>query len=700
MQSKLNNEYKYFRHAWKWDLFAVFVLFVIFFSCASTKPPLPVPPEPIPVPIPVPPKPHPEPPIQNPTSISYKDSVPFVTPEAFGAIGDGKHDDGPAYQNMADYICANQDVIKAVVCKSARYKCNNPILFYRFSGTNYNAVTIDLIGQSSFWQGSGGTVFDFSGNSQGFGIGIQNGKGSRFIGLEVIGSFHPPALTGFNFFNCSFQNYTDGVTRDKPYSPNAGIVIDPFGPNIPSDGGYPGYSNFYRGGTGGSTGTEIIDCYISNFVAGLITSPNGQTSNAELLFVEKIQFENVKVCIVGCQAQEKVNKVSFVACWGNTHTFFMSGMGTGGYGNTTPGNWYIENVNIAGSMVRFCAIGNGGYFPSYFKNIYIESCGQIGVATGSMPITFEDCSIDLTYQASSAIMDWQFTGTANFRNSSIRVYGGNYPVTLNGGSYDHCYFETVPFAVNASFRDCSQNIGATNPVLYPQQGVVSAYGNTSYYYVTGNSKRYIENKYGDLWTGLYEIGSKGYVLIFGNPRVATIAVTNPDVYQIGLMAYQPMPNNSALPIGVITSINGNIVTISYICPSVISGNTYGISCAYPVYQLPLFSGDIVLGSNIVNNVSVSANDMYPDLSRVVGNVVKSNGGVIYGIYGEYTKILSINGNTMTLLSKAAMTKKGNIFKNYTHKSFIATTVNSGGPSKTEIFDRGDEIKYLDTTIIK
>jgi hypothetical protein len=114
----------------------------------------------------------------------------------------------------------------------------------------------------------------------------------------------------------------------------------------------------------------------------------------------------------------------------------------------------------------------------------------------------------------------------------------------------------------------------------------------------------------------------------------------------------------------------------------------------------LFSGDIVLGSNIVNNVSVSANDMYPDLSRVVGNVVKSNGGVIYGIYGEYTKILSINGNTMTLLSKAAMTKKGNIFKNYTHKSFIATTVNSGGPSKTEIFDRGDEIKYLDTTIIK
>jgi hypothetical protein len=638
---------------------------------------------------------------KNPTFYHRNTDSLFVDPESFGARGDGVHDDWQAIQNAIDFVVANEAKIKTVVFKSARYKSSKPILIYSWNGKNYGQVTIDLIGQSSFFQGSGsGTVIDFNGNTSDFGIGIQVGKGCRIIGLELVGGFKPPVLTGFDFFNCSFSNFTDHVSRDQGYSPYAGIVIDPFGYSVPSDGGYPGYTSFYRGNSsGGSTGIEITDCFVSNFVVGLITSPNGQTQNAELLYVEKMQFENCKVCIVGCQAQEKLNVVKHVACWGGTHTFFLSGMGVGGYGANTPGNWYIEGVNIAGAVVRLFAIGSGGYFPVYFKNVYTESLGSIGIATGGQPLTCEDCSLDLSYQQSSAIMDWQFTGTMHFKDCSIRMYGSNYPVTLNGGVYDNCIFETVPFAINASFHNCSQGIGVTDDQVYPQNGLVSAYGNTNFYqyWAEVTTHRYIESKHGELITGLWELNNPSYTLSFNNSRVATITVTEPNVYFVGGMLFQSGDNRSVTPLGIVTAIAGKTLTISYLCPSVKSGNLYSLTCMYPVYQLPLFMGDLTAGSNTISNVIISTNDMYPDLSQVVGKVIKSSGGITFGNYGDYTKILSINGSTMTFLGKVHRNYPGCIFKNYSHKSFVQKTVNSGEPLANEIYDKEDLIILLDKT---
>ena len=625
----------------------------------------------------------------------------FVNPESFGARGDGVHDDWKAIQDAVDFVVANQARIKTVVFKSSRYKSSKPIMVYSWNGNNYNQVTIDLIGQSSFWQGSqGGTVLDFSSNKLNFGIGIQLGKGCRIKGLTLVGGFQSPQLTGYDFFSCSFENFTDHISRDQPYSPNAGIVVDPFGAHVPADGGYPGMSSWYRAkGSGGSTGIEFEDIFISNFVIGLITSPSGQTSNAELIHVDKIQFENLKVCIVGCQDQEKLNVVKHAACWGGTHTFFLSGMGVHGYGANTPGNWYIEGVNIAGAVVRLVAIGNGGYFPTYFKNVYAESLGSIGIATGGQPITCEDCSIDLTYQQSSAIMDWQFRGTMHFKDCSIRMYGSNYPLTLNGGTYDNCVFETIPFAINASFHDCSQGIGATQDLVYPQNGLVSAYGNTNFYqyWAEVTTHSYIESRHGELFTGIWELNNSTYKLTFDNSRIATITVTEPAVYFVGALLYQSGDNRSVTPLGIVTGISGNKLTISYLCPSVKSGNSYSLTCMYPVYQLPLFMGDLTAGTNTISNVVISTNDMYPDLSMVPGNVIKTSGGITFGNYGDYTKILSIKGSTMTFLGKVYKDCSGCIFKNYTHKNFVQKTVNSGEPLSTEIYDKDDMIILLDKT---
>jgi hypothetical protein len=139
----------------------------------------------------------------------------FVNPESFGAKGDGVHDDWKAIQDAVDFVVANQARIKTVVFKSSRYKSSKPIMVYSWNGNNYNQVTIDLIGQSSFWQGSqGGTVLDFSSNKLNFGIGIQLGKGCRIKGLTLVGGFQSPQLTGYDFFSCSFERLRR-IHRDR-----------------------------------------------------------------------------------------------------------------------------------------------------------------------------------------------------------------------------------------------------------------------------------------------------------------------------------------------------------------------------------------------------------------------------------------------------------------------------------------------------
>ena len=218
--------------------------------------------------------------------------------------------------------------------------------------------------------------------TSGFGIGIQGGKGVEIKQIKLVGAFNYKLKNAYSFYNSILQNFTDGVCRDSQYSPYSAIVIDPFGPSVPTDGGFPGSKDaygesikkYYRGQRNGSTGTVIEDCYLTNWVIGLITSPNGFTQNAELVLADKIQFGNMKICVAGCQDQEKMNRVSNVMEWGVVHTCFAAGL----YGAGSIGNWNFDHWNIAGYTNQFVYDNEGGYYPSYYENIYAESLGKIG----------------------------------------------------------------------------------------------------------------------------------------------------------------------------------------------------------------------------------------------------------------------------------------------------------------------------------
>jgi hypothetical protein len=373
----------------------------------------------------------------NPKAVNQYFSVKW-----YGATGNST-DDHAAIQKSINTCLKNN--IRTLFFPVGRYKISKPLII--LSPGQFS--TLELSGESSFWDANLGSeiIADFTNT---FAIGIQNGKGCKVRKLKITGRFTPPSSSDRKkFFNTSFQDFKDNVCRDSRNSPYSAIVIDPFTNlkenKLPADGGYPGlnlyYGQFNNFGTNtGSTGIEIEEMSINNFVVGICSSPNGLTRNAEITIINKIQFENCKLCISGGQDQEKANVISNIYCWGGTHTVF----GTDLYGGPRmAGNWNIDHANIAGAVVRFIYNDQHGYFPTYVSHVFAESLGTWGTINSELACEISDCHIDFEYQnvagPQTLIISWG--KNIVYRSCNFRYYGENTPLKVEGNCvFEHCYF--------------------------------------------------------------------------------------------------------------------------------------------------------------------------------------------------------------------------------------------------------------------
>ncbi len=373
----------------------------------------------------------------NPKAVNQYFSVKW-----FGAKGNNT-DDYTSIQRSINTCIKNN--IRTVFLPVGRYKISKPLIVLNAGGF----CTLEFLGESSFWDANMGSEI-YSTFTNTFAIGIQNGKGCKIRKLKINGLFSPPnANDRKKFFNTSFENFIDNVCRDTRYSPYSAIVIDPFtnlsSDKIPADGGYPGLTSYYGlynsfSTQTGSTGTEIEEMSINNFVVGICSSPNGLTRNAEITLINKIQFENCKLCISGGQDQEKANVISNIFCWGGTHTVF----GTDLYGGPRmAGNWNIDHANIAGGVVRFIYNDQHGYFPTYISHVFAESLGTWGTINSELACEISDCHIDFEYPnvagAQTLITSWG--ENIVYRSCNFRYYGEKTPMKVEGNAvFEHCYF--------------------------------------------------------------------------------------------------------------------------------------------------------------------------------------------------------------------------------------------------------------------
>jgi len=379
---------------------------------------------------------------------------------------------------------------------AGRYICRKPLILQNWvaSAGYYFPFSITIQGTSTFAGADGsGTILDFQGMKDGFGIGIQAGKGVEIKGLKLIGAWDYKFPGNYAFYNTDLGKFTDNKCRDTRYSPYFAIAIDPFGPSVPHDGGYPGLSVYYRGQTNGSTGTVIEDCYFTNWVGGIITSPNGQTNNADITLGDKIQFGNMKICVAGCQAQEKMNRISNVMAWGVIHTCFATGV----YGKGEPGNWYLDHWNIAGYTNQIAYNNQTGYFPSYFSDIFAESIGRIGPIYSINGTTFSNSSINFAgCKEAGSYTEGMISGFGlTFSGCQLRIYGQFTPVTINSLEglihFRDCSFDLVPFYPQtypygySDFQNCVVGVHSGNilnpmgPLTVRQDVPVYAYGKTT-----------------------------------------------------------------------------------------------------------------------------------------------------------------------------------------------------------------------------
>jgi hypothetical protein len=627
----------------------------------------------------------------------------------YGAIP-GTTDSQPAIQQSVNTVVANH-AIKTVFIPAGSYNVNSAVMIYSLSGSSYAQCSITLEGESSFWEGSAtGSVLTANGYKNTFLIGVQLGKGVQINKLKLVGGFIPPfSGNPLAFYSSAWSAFTDGSSRDSVNSPFTGIAIDPFGPSIPGDGGYPGMSSWYTGGSGGSTGVTMEDIFITNFVCGVTTSVNGLTTNAELIKITKVQFENCKTCIVGCQAQEKLNVINHAACWGGTHTFFYSGK-SGGYGAVTPGHWVIDGVNIAGAVNTLIQRVGTGYFPLHVRNVYAESLGTIGTWTESTGGSFQDSLIDFVglsvFPAYPSAGNFSGSGVT-FKNTSFRYYGTLYPVVLLGGVFENCTFDVLPY-ITGELRNCVISANHGSSYAFPSNDEIDQKQVASRY-LSGGNKRYIDSlnySQGKELSLLQASPAVGGILSLDNLVNATstytitsntATVTPPAARDLtsAIVGNLVINLSTGQIMGIITSIGASTYAISYVPVGITSG-TGVLGQYHPVYNVSLM-GTITAGSSSITNVVVDFGSISDVMSN--GGFVKFPGFYGFRAYSQQARILAYNATTQVItMDRPASESASNYYfaSNGAIKQIKTNSDSSGSGSAisaSEIFPKGSE--FLD-----
>jgi hypothetical protein len=270
----------------------------------------------------------------------------------------------------------------------------------------------------------------------GYAFGVQLGHGILIENLMIQGVYNPPAITAANIGVIKFTDWIQPGITDTRYDPYAGFSIDP-SPNA-------------NGQQGGTSGVMIRDCAVKNFMVGFAVSPNGVTTNAEMINFIDDDVEACRIAFAICQDQSKEIHIDRFKCWAATYTILDGltyGAGTGG------GSVMIDGMNIAGAVNQLFNL-NTDRFPLSARNIYSESLfriGNVGKGTGA---NFDNFQIDFLTGAGMPEADYLLVGQANFHGGSLRYYDNDKTHRLNLCNMD------------AFFRDMTLNTPPMTLSLY------------------------------------------------------------------------------------------------------------------------------------------------------------------------------------------------------------------------------------------
>lgn len=404
----------------------------------------------------------------------------------YGATGDGTTNDAPAIQKAGDTIISNTSLPRTMYLMPGRvYRITQPLIFYRWSGTDYQQFTLNILGQdAAYFNGtisnvSPEAIIDAQSITDTFAIGYQLARSSLIKGIIIRGCFNPTFASYTAYVNTPYATWATSssspTVRDTRWSPYSGICIDPFDNtgSLPSIERYPGLESYYRGSgsqpTSGSSGVKIEQCRIYGFVVNVMVSPNGQTQNAENTHIIDCTLEIAKVAYASGQDQTKDNYAIRCISWERVHTL----MDTITYGQLNGQPPFVDGWNVAGNIIEIYRLSAPRSTVS-FKNIFAESLWRIGTGDGGAGITIQDGSFNFNENFIPVIfpsthIEGNYT---TFRNCIIKYYDDLFNKSIRvkgyGFAFQDCQFDMPPLLdypkqneniVSATFRNCKTALG-------------------------------------------------------------------------------------------------------------------------------------------------------------------------------------------------------------------------------------------------
>ena len=565
----------------------------------------------------------------------------------FGATGNGSTDDWYALQKGINYILSNPNTGRTLYLPPGTYRITRPLIIARTAGTSYKQSSINLIGPANSKSLSAGMANIVPTYTNTFAIGVQLGKGVLIKDLQITGRFSfPNKLTDVQVDTLSASEWTDGVCRNNPKSPYAGIVIDPFCDSTVFEDHadmYPGLHPYYLPhiSRGGSTAVQVVGCSIRNFIVGFMLTPSNQ-QNGDLIDVIDCDISSNKVGYAMGQAQSKECHVERLKCWGPTHTLFDN-VNYGfrhGDGANIP---LVDGVNIAGQVKQLCWV-QAASFGGVFRNVYAEGLFRIGFVGGMATVSFEDCQLNFaTIDPTAPYPDFFVLGSgASFHSCMLRLYTGaiGSRLILSGSNnyYEGGIMNEPPVAVNLDENIVFPSPSFKNVAMYYSGGILGTqhfspfranllFGSNGF----GTDPVYPDNVYNfrDADYGadvLYKLTYQGSYE--RTARLSGTSVLHIDRFRgsgffklsspsdLGILKEGDMLLTSGLhytdqftnitaatyPVGFIASIGHDTVYLRNIAVGIRNGMKLPLWMDYYVNEDPPFTGDIAAGSNTITHV--------------------------------------------------------------------------------------------------
>lgn len=381
-----------------------------------------------------------------------QDTVALLTPYAFGAKGDGIHDDADAIQAWCNYAIVHP---QPLILPIGNFITSHPILLQNPVAGRF--FTLHLSGILSNKSASNEYLsrITYTGRA-GYALGIQLGRSIEIENISIIGQYSfPNKVTNQNIGTLKFSDWVDGSVTDSRYTPYAGISIDP--------------NQNANGSSGGTSDVTIRNCAIKGWMVGIALTPNGVTLNDEIISITDDNIESCRVAIAIGQDQSKTISIKGLKVWASVHTILDGvtyGRGTGG------GSTFCENWNVAGNCNELFNI-NTDRFPLSGKDIYSESLFRIGNVGSGAGANFVNCQIDFLTGAGMPAADYLISGQANFSGGCLRYYDNSQTHRLNLSNF------------SGVFRDMTLN---NNPIitgLYGAPNPQCRFDNCHNYYANG-----------------------------------------------------------------------------------------------------------------------------------------------------------------------------------------------------------------------